>query len=348
MKLYFAALKMVSLVILLVCGAAANANDTKGANDEKLRVVLLGTGSPIPSPTRYSQSILVEAGNQKILFDLGRGVTVRLAQLGISLSEVDASFITHMHSDHIVGLPDLWLTGWLATPFGSRKTPMRIFGPKGTKAMAAGLTQAFHEDIRIRELDEKLPPEGIAWDAHDIGPGTVYERNGLKVTAFASNHGPLIKPSLGYVIDYRGHKIVIPSDTRYDENISKIARNADLLIHEVAEIDPALLEKFPRLKEVAAHHTSPEDAGRIFSHASPRLAVYTHIVAFKKDRPLDLSTEDIVTRTRSTYSGPLVVGEDLMSFEVGDTIKVRDGKGNDQIYNDADGRQKNSRGEQLH
>ena len=97
-----------------------------------LNVTILGSGSPVPSNVRFSQSTLVEAGNDKFLFDLGRGVTIRLGQLGISFREISASFITHFHSDHLVGLPDLWLTGWLPTPFASRVQPMALYGPKGT------------------------------------------------------------------------------------------------------------------------------------------------------------------------------------------------------------------------
>src|SRR5262245_42203237 len=105
-----------------------------------LNVTILGSGSPVPSNVRFSQSTLVEAGNDKFLFDLGRGVTVRLGQLGIPFRDITASFITHSHSDHVVGLPDLWLTGWLPTPFASRKQPMAVYGPRGTVAMTKNLT----------------------------------------------------------------------------------------------------------------------------------------------------------------------------------------------------------------
>ena len=308
-------------------GATALGALPAAARAEPLVVTLLGTGSPVPSATRFSQSTLVEAGRQKILVDLGRGVTIRLAQLGIPFRDVTASFITHMHSDHLVGLPDLWLTGWLPTPFASRQTPMTIYGPTGTVAMTQALTRAFDADIRIRLADERLPPAGIAFDAHDIEAGPVYERDGLKVTAFATNHGDLIKPNFGYIVEYDGKKVVFSSDTRYDERIARAARGADLLIHEVAAIDPGLLEKYPRFKEIAAHHSSPEEAGRIFSMARPKLAVYSHIIVLKPDAPLDQSPDEIVQRTRAAYDGPLVAGDDLMRFAIDADVTVTDARG---------------------
>jgi ribonuclease Z len=304
---------------------------TPGAAAAELKVTLLGTGTPVPTAKRFSQSILVEAGAERLVFDLGRGVTIRLAQRDIRLGSVTAHFITHMHSDHLSGFPDLWLTGWLPTPFGSRKTPMVVYGPKGTEAMTANLTKAFSEDIRIRIADELLPPEGIAFDAHDIVPGPVYSQNGVSVSAFKVDHGELIRPSYGYVVEYDGKKVVITGDTKYDERIVAQSQGADLLIHEVADVDSALMEKFPRFKEITAHHTTPEEAGRIFTRAKPRLAVYTHILALKPNQALseDLDVGAIVNRTRMTYKGPLTVGSDLMTFIIGQDIKVLDGSGSE-------------------
>ncbi|WP_093166297.1 MBL fold metallo-hydrolase [Variovorax sp. YR216] len=287
-----------------------------------LNVTILGSGSPVPSNVRFSQSTLVEAGNDKFLFDLGRGVTVRLGQLGVPFKDITASFITHFHSDHLVGLPDLWLTGWLPTPFASRKQPMAVYGPKGTVAMTKNLTAAFAEDIRIRLADEKLPPAGIAFDAHDIAAGVVYERNGVRITAFPTHHGDLIEPNFGYTIEYQGKKVVISSDTTYDERIARRAQGADLLLHEVADIDPQLLKDYPRFKEITAHHTSPEEAGRIFAMAKPKVAAFTHIIVLKANQGLDVPATEVVSRTRSTYDGPLALGEDLMRFEIGDTVEV--------------------------
>ena len=304
------------LLAPLVAAAALAGIAMPAAHSAPLTVTILGSGSPVPSNVRFSQSMLIEAGNQKLVIDAGRGVTIRLAQLGIPLGSVTATFLTHFHSDHTVGLPDLWLTGWLPTPFGSRKTPMTIYGPTGTVEMTKNLTAAFSEDIRIRLADEKLPPAGIAFDAHDIKAGLVYEREGVKVSAFDAHHGDLIEPNFGYVIEYDGKKVVISGDTTYDGHVAQQGKGADLLLHEVADIDPELLKAYPRFKEITAHHTSPEEAGRIFSIARPKLAAFTHIIVFKANQPLDVPPTEVLARTRTTYDGPLVLGEDLMRFQI--------------------------------
>ena len=296
--------------------AAALAASLSAAHADPLKVTLLGTGTPTPRVSAFSASTLVEAGKQKLIFDLGRGSTMRLFQKRIPLGAINAHFITHMHSDHLVGLPDMWLSGWIATPWGSRKSPMVLFGPKGTVAMTENLTKAFAEDIRIRIDDEHFSPDGVAFAARDIEAGPVYERDGVKVTAIDVNHGPKIKPSFGYVIEYDGKKVVLSGDTKYDERIANAAKGADLLIHEVCIIQPDLAKSFPSYREIEDHHTSPEEAGRIFTLAGAKLSVYSHIVFATQPPQPDVPDADLIARTRTTYSGPLVVGRDLYSFTI--------------------------------
>ncbi len=186
-------------------------------------VTLLGTGTPIPSPERFGNSTLIEAGGQRLIFDMGRGVTIRLWQKQVPLGSIDAHFLTHLHSDHINGLSDLWLSGWIQTPFGGRKKPFTIYGPAGTEKMMAHLWEAFSEDRRIRLLDEKNPLSGIQVDAHDFKPGIVYQKDGVVVTAFEVDHGEYIKPAYGFKITYRDHAVVISGDTRYSKNLESAA-----------------------------------------------------------------------------------------------------------------------------
>lgn len=301
------------------------------ASAEPLKVTLLGTGSPNPSPTRFSQSTLIEAGDQKLLIDMGRGATIRLDQIGVQFGSISAHFVTHMHSDHLSAFPDLWMTGWLGTPYGSRVAPMAVYGPTGMVEMTKNLTEAFSEDIRIRLADELLPPEGIAFDATDIAPGEVYNSGGVVVTAFEVNHGELIKPAYGYKVEYDGKAVVITGDTTYDERIAEAAAGADLLIHEVASIDPEIQKEYPKFQQIAAHHTSPEEAGRIFAKAQPKLAVYSHIIQRRatKAPPLPRDVDEIANLTRTSYGGPLLIGEDLMSFVIDDAVQVRDKDGNE-------------------
>ena len=284
------------------------------AYSQNLKVTLLGTGYPRPVMERFGPTILIEAGKEKLLFDCGRGVTQRLYQLKVPFGEVTALFLTHLHSDHIVGIPDVYLTGWLL----GRTTPLRVWGPAGTAEMMSHLEQAYQFDIHTRrDVDEKLPGQGAVVVAKDIEQGVVYQNNDLRVTAFAVDHSP-VKPAFGYRVDYAGHSVVLSGDTRYSENLIRFSQGADLLIHE--EIDPEAYLAGDRLfspemkQKVIAHHTNPEQAGTIFNKVKPKLAVYSHIVPF--DAP------DLVAHTRKTYPGPLEVGEDLMSIEIDDKVNV--------------------------
>ena len=301
--------------------APALRSSMAGADD--FRVTLLGTGTPNPRPERFGPSTLVEAGPQKLVFDMGRGVTIRLWQAGVRLGGVDAHFLTHFHSDHTVGLPDLWLTGWLQPSYGRRAAPFVLHGPAGTRALMDGLQQAFADDIRIRLIDEKNPPAGIAVQVHEFtAPAVVYERDGVKVSAFVVDHGEAIRPAVGYKIQYGGRSVVLSGDTRLSEEVARQATGADLLIHEVAVVSPDLLPRSPALQPILAHHTSPQQAGTVFARARPRLAVYSHIVRVGDGTTPPPGDADIVRETRKAYAGPLVVGVDLMRFDIGEGIAV--------------------------
>lgn len=293
------------------------------AQGQRIKVNLLGTGSPIPRIERFGPSTLVEAGGQTLLFDCGRGATQRLWQLHIPLSAVTAVFFTHLHSDHTVGFPDLWLTGWLPTPFGHRTRPMQVFGPTGTEAMVASLEKAYQADIQIRHDGEGLPLSGIAIRAEDISQGVVYDSNGVKVTVFDVDHGPFIKPAFGYRLDYAGHSVVISGDTHGNDNLIRFASGVDVIVHEVAMARDELLRKSPTARRVIGFHTTPEAAGTVFAQIEPKLAVYTHVVLLTTDPTIRPPTvQDVIARTRETYAGPLEVGEDLMSITIGDTVEV--------------------------
>lgn len=283
---------------------------------QEIKVTLLGTGAPPPVLQRFGPSTLVEAGGQKLLFDAGRGALQRLAQINVRWQDVDGVFLTHLHSDHVVGFPDLWLTGWLVGP--GRDRPLHVWGPRGTTKMMSHLEQAYEFDIRMRRSDERAAPEGVVVLAEDIPAGVVLDENGLKVTAFEVDHRP-VEPAFGYRVDFGGRSVVLSGDTRVSENLIRQAQGVDLLVHEVAS--PATFERIglspERVRAVIDHHVTPEQAAEVFARTKPRLAVYSHIA-------LPIATEqDLLPPTLAKYSGPVEVGEDLMVILVGAKIEVR-------------------------
>lgn len=287
------------------------------------RVTLLGTGMPIPRPERFGPATLIEAGDQTILIDAGRGVTIRLFQLGVPIGRIDALLLTHFHSDHTVGIPDLWLTGWLSSYFGARRRPFHVVGPTGTTKLMRHLEAAYSRDVEIRIEDEKLSREyaAITTDEFDQD-GVVYEAGDLRVTAFTVDHGEAIKPAYGYRIEYGARSAVISGDTRYNENVVKFGTGADLLVHEVAMARPELLDE-AHIQRILNHHTSPREAGLVFARARPKLAAYTHLVLLASENIGAPSIQELIAQTRETYDGPLEVGEDLLSFDIGDGVVVR-------------------------
>jgi ribonuclease Z len=279
---------------------------------QEFRVTLLGTGNPTPSLTRFGPSILVQAGDETLIFDAGRGAAQRLYQIGVLFQKINAVFLTHLHSDHIVGLPDLWLTGWIV---GRTTSPLKLIGPAGTAEMAGYLEKAFAFDVRIRVEEGGQATAGGQISARDIVQGLVYEEHGVRVTAFDADHG-IVKPALGYRIEYRGHVVVLSGDTRFSENVIEFSKGADLLVHEVV-LAPSDIKPSTRGYIAFAHHTTPEQAAEVFSRVKPKLAVYSHIVSL-----WGLKDEELTLRTRKLYPAPFEVGEDLMSFVVGDSVRT--------------------------
>jgi ribonuclease Z len=180
----------------------------------------------------------------------------------------------------------------------------------------AGLWEAYSEDRRIRIEDENYPIEGIAIDAQEFtSDGVVYEAEDVRVTAFTVDHGEHIKPAFGYLIEFDGRSVVLSGDTRKSDAVIAHATGANLLVHEVAAVRPELLSDAQVLR-VMNHHTSPQEAGEVFGKVAPGLAVYSHLVLLARPGVSALTADELIGQTRATYSGPLRVGEDLMTIEL--------------------------------
>jgi len=280
------------------------------------RVTLLGTGAPPPLLDRFGPSTLIEVGHKKFIFDAGRGAMQRLHQLGIPFAEISGLLLTHHHSDHLVGFVDLWLTGWIGRPWGSRKTPLHVWGPQGTNQMMEHLPLSFAVDLRVRS--RSYPLAGAKLESEEIKEGVVYSQNGITIRAFEVDHGGEELPAFGYRIDYRGRSAVLSGDTTFNENLINHARGADLVVHEVTAVSGTAAESAAQLKRIGSNHTTPEQAGEVFARIKPKLAVYNHLLLFG-----GATAEDLIPATRKRYSGPLLVGEDLMRFDIGENIEAQ-------------------------
>lgn len=283
-------------------------------SSDNLKVILLGTGvGPPVNLEQFGASTLIEAGAVRLLFDCGRGSTLRLAQIGVPLGSISRLFLTHLHSDHVIQIPDLLLTGWVG---GGRRIPLEVWGPDGTGDMMNHMLKAFAFDIHMRrDVDEKAPGDGIRVVSHDIKEGIVFEQQGVKITAFLVDHSP-VSPAFGYRVNYRGHSVVLSGDTRLSENLIRHGQGADLVVHEVldAETVRAWFPNNPKVAEaILAKHTTPEQAGEVFTRLKPRLAVYSHAPNAKR----------VISQTRKTYRGPLQGAEDMLTIEIGEKIDVR-------------------------
>ena len=206
---------------------------------DSIRLTFLGTGAPRPSRDRYGPSILVEAGRYKMLVDAGPGMRERLFEAGgfEMITTVDHIFVTHLHFDHTISIPGMWLSGWL---YG-RKVPMNVYGPQGTEEMMRHFTEAYAWDIRYRKI-VGVHPQGAELLAQDVEPGVIFNREGVKVTAFEVEHMPidvetgellgLDGQTIGFRIDYAGRSVLFSGDTRTTEesiinDIGQRCRRAD-------------------------------------------------------------------------------------------------------------------------
>jgi ribonuclease Z len=237
----------------------------------------------------------------------------RLVQAGVRVNAVNKLFLTHLHSDHVIDVPDLLLMGWSATP--ARSVPLEVWGPEGTRDMMTHLEQAFAFDIHMRrDVDEHHPPAGIQVVAHDVREGAVYATNAVRITAFLVDHGP-VQPAYGYRLDFGGHSVCLSGDTRPSQNLVDKCHDVDVLIHEV--IDAELVRRSVPNARVAesiiAHHTTADQAADVFQRAHPRLAVFSHL------QPASA----VLERARRLYRGRLEEGDDLMTIDVGSEIVVK-------------------------
>ena len=313
-------LAIITVSILLALGSQAKVSN---AQEYDIKLTFLGTGAPRPSPKRFGPSILLEAGETKLLVDAGPGMRQRIFQAGgfELLTDIDTVLITHLHFDHTIDLPNLWLTGWL---FG-RKKNMRVYGPEGTEEFMGHFEKAFDWDLRYRYLTN-VHVEGSDLITTDIEPGVFYNQNGLKITAFDVAHLPLDPETeellglegatFGYRVDYKGRSVVFSGDTRSlpGSKIIEISKGIDVLIHETQIPYPGDSKEAKLANVSMIVHSSPEQVAYVFNETRPRLGIYHHII------PPETTRDELLGMT--DYDGRMEVAEDLMTLMIGDEITV--------------------------
>jgi ribonuclease Z len=272
-----------------------------------LALILLGTGYPRPDANHAGPATAVIAGDKWFLIDAGRGTTMRVAGTSLQYENMRAVFITHLHSDHTAGLPDLFITSW---QFGRKTTPLQLYGPAGIKTLADAMLQFFAYDIHVRrDLVEHHPAAGATIRVHAVRQGVVYDDGDVRVTAFKVEHPP-VKPAFGYRFDSGGRSIVISGDTRPNSNLIQFAKGADILVKEAYlpehfdKVDSA--EVAARLK---AYHTSAEEAGEIAAKAGVKTLVLTHLVPAGAEATF-------AERAARTFHGKIIVGGELKTITI--------------------------------
>jgi len=288
-----------------------------------LNIVLCGAGSPIPDSTRAGPCVAVIAGQQIVVVDTGSGAVRNLPLSGIPVGKVAAVFLTHFHSDHIDGLGDLMMQRW---GNGANTAPLPVYGPPGVEQVVAGFNMAYGLDDSYRIAHHGpaiIPPSGAGGIARTfatpkLGEGLViYEQDGLKVTSFVVDHGP-VAPAVGYRFDYQGRSAVLSGDTRKSANLAQFTKGADLLVHEA--ISPELvgvltagakaagatnIEQITR--DILNYHTTPVEVAEIAQAAGVRQVLYYHLVPAL---PLHRLDSIFLRGVSDVYQGGVLVGQD--------------------------------------
>jgi ribonuclease BN (tRNA processing enzyme) len=273
----------------------------------RTQVVILGTGTPAADPDRSGPAVAIVVNGTAYLVDCGPGVVRRAAAAekngitALKVTRLKTVFITHLHSDHTLGYPDLIFTPWVL----GRKEPLEAYGPRGLKKMTGHIEKAWEKDIdvRVHGLEEESPT-GYKVVVHEIKPGIVYRDANVKVTAFLVKHGNWDQ-AFGYRFDTADRSVVLSGDTAPTEAVVKACNGCDVCLHEVYNPHGDEL-KTPHWKEYfRTFHTSPEELGDIARRAHPKLLVLYHQILEK------LPEQDLVEQVRKNYSGNFVSGKDL-------------------------------------
>jgi ribonuclease BN (tRNA processing enzyme) len=277
-----------------------------------MKLVMLGTGTPNADPERSGPALAVIAHGKSYIIDAGPGIVRRAAAAAakgwpaLAPDKLDTVFLTHLHSDHTVGLPDVMFTSWVL----ERAVPLRLFGPSGTAAMASHLREAYKADIDLRLNGlEPATREGHKVNVQEIRPGMVLSENGVTIEAVPVLHGSW-KEAYGFKFTSGGKTIVISGDARPSPALTSAAKGADILVHEVYS-DAGFKRREPVWQKYhASFHTSASELAAIANEAKPKLLVLYHQLYW------GTSDEDLVREIHAAgYDGAVISAKDLEVFE---------------------------------
>jgi ribonuclease Z len=290
-------------------GAAGETLDS-----ETTQIVMLGTGTPNPFPDRSGPSIAIVVNDEPYLIDFGPGVVRQASAMspeyggtvkGLAVEKIKHAFLTHLHSDHTVGLPDLILTAWTV----GRDSPLKLFGPEGSKHMADKVLEAYEEDIRYRLYSEQ-PANNEGWrvQTQEIREtGLVFEDDNVRVEAFRVPHGSWPE-AWGYRFTTPDTVIVVSGDTAPSDVLKRYSQGADVLIHEVYS-EEGFAKKEPQLQKYhSKNHTSTTELGRLASEVEPKLLILYHQLLWGSTH------ETLIDEVKSKFSGTVVSARDLDVF----------------------------------
>jgi len=281
-----------------------------------MEMTLLGTGCPVVSTDRYGPATLVQQGDVTALIDCGSGVTQRLLEAGVTGADIDILLLTHLHSDHLVDLYQFVISSW----HQGRQKPQRIIGPRGTRKYVDGLMDLWRRE-REQRIAHEMRQSTKAFDieVEEIEDGWTKTIGDLEISAIEVEHQP-VPIAFGFVFQANGRKLVVSGDTRPCDAIRDAALDADLLVHEVFIHAPRRTGQDTRTPEgiqsVASYHTLDDEVGKLAHDAHVGALVLTHIV------PPHADSEALFKKVRADFKGPLIVGEDLMRFDI-DRLQVR-------------------------
>jgi len=306
----------VACCLLALSPVVCSQNESPGSST---RIVLLGTGTPSPDPDRSGAATAIVVNGTPYLIDFGPGVVRRIAAAsqksvpGLSVVNLRVAFLTHLHSDHTAGYPDLILTPWAV----GRTHALEVYGPKGLKHLTRHILEAYEEDIRIRRRDKKIlgqpgQEHGYQVNAHEITPGLVYTDANVKVKAFSVDHGD-VPHAYGYRFETADRSIVISGDAAPSQSVIDHCSPCDVLIHEAYSLLTYDNVAPPYQEYRRKHHTSSRQLAELAKRARPGLLILYHRAnpgGVGRPNPEEALLEEL----RKDYDGKVLTGHDLDVF----------------------------------